>query len=252
MRLSENQRGSLWRDILAGAVGGLIAAAVLGGITFFLRNEIQDIVDARYPTCLKPTGLTQVSPDRIRPTGQSLDPAYDPSMATDGYLGSMWIPPLRPESKPAHQALYLTNEGANTLTLRLDEPVDVKLVCVNNGVANNAVAYANWGRVRTVLMWTSDNQEKTPTTLISLPTEELQQMQAVATDIGTTDTLNLQLVDSYTGLQVQTFDASSCNVPAEYAPAREDGEVPKLRYERGCLRAPIPRAGLSEVVVFTK
>ncbi|GAA1928599.1 hypothetical protein GCM10009815_23730 [Nocardioides marmoribigeumensis] len=238
--------------VVTGVLSGLVTAGLIALFTFVSRDQLAELVTRRYPTCDAPRGLTEVPRELVHPDGEALSsPDYSPTNATDGYLGSTWIPPLRPESFDAHQALYYNSVDRNTLTLRFDRSVDVALVCVNNGAAISGTIYQNWGKARTVSVWTRHDSDAQVTTLRVQPTEALQVPQQVARDLGQVQQLSITLLDSYAGLRVETYDPQSCGFEADYTDL-PDGEQAKSRYTDGCFRAPIPRAGLSEVTVFTR
>lgn len=235
-------------DLLVGIVAGVAAATTLAFCSYLFRDWLQS--EFAVPSCETPTGLVQVSNQDIQARGPAMADQWAANNAVDGYPGSLWIPPLA-ASEGTHQARFRSEPDQRTLELRLEGDPDVELVCVNNGLANSATNFVNWGRVRTVEVWTPSGDDRQVTTLQAFPGEEMLTMQTVAKDLGTVDVIHLQVNDAYSGITVETFDPDLCGQSSERV-RMPDGETAQLRFEQGCLRAAVPKAGISEVVVFAK
>lgn len=246
---AHNERGFI-TEVVTSVTTGVIAAGVTALLAFVFREPISAYVAEQNPTCDAPTGLVQVQSTDLSVVGQGDTVDHQPENAVDGYLGSLWVPPRRPESLQAHQALFFEDEAQNTIHVTLPEPTEIALICVNNGVANNREAYENWGRVRTVAVWRDRSTDADVTTLASLPPDAMQTAQQVAEDLGTTDHFTMQVKDAYAGSTIQGFDPDWCGGESERV-SRPGGETVQLRDERGCLLAPSPRAGISELTIFT-
>jgi hypothetical protein len=72
--------------------------------------------------------------------------------------------------------------------------------------------------------------------------------------IGRTEVVHLRIDSVYSGETTETFDPDDC-LPQEEAvgyrmPTLPDRETPQQRYAPGCVRAPVPVAGLAEVKVY--
>lgn len=236
-------------EMATAVASGIIATLLVAVLTYAFRGPIAEYVAQADPTCTEPTGLVQVPRESIEVKGPSDGAAYRDVNINDGYLGSLWVPPRRPESLRENRAVFFDDEGRSVLTVRLDEVTDVALVCVNNGIANNRDAYENWGRVRTVTTWVDKSSEGVTTTLASLPPDEMQTSQEIAADLDAIDHFNLRVRDAYGGSTIQGFDPNWCGGRSVTVP-RPGGESVQLRHPRGCLVAPAPRAGISELIVY--
>jgi hypothetical protein len=234
-------------QVVSGALGGVLAVVLVAVFGLWQQDRIEVWLSQSFPDCGNTSGLQAVDvASAIGP--ESEHPADD---AVDGYFGTIWIPPLKPDPDHNHRAVYLDDPAQRTIELHLADSADVRLVCVNNGLGHDPVAYSNYGKVRNIEVWTDRDSQHRRTTLPVLPDNEFQGMVDAATRLGDAKVVYLQLVDSYIGVTAETFDPDACNVEAEHAKPL-DGETPELRFDRGCINAPAPEAGLSEITVFTE
>jgi hypothetical protein len=229
-------------------VGTLIGAGLVAWISWGFQDEIREKFVR--PTCATPSGLLQVPNDELRADGES-DPGFTADAAIDGYLGSLWVPPRKVDATNPHGAVFVDSTTRRTLTLKLPSSVDLRLVCVNNGLVNSETNYLNWGKARTVQVWAGNRRDHDPVVLAANPSTDMLDMQEVARDLGESSTVHLRVDDSYNGVTVETFDPDSCGVPDSEIVRRDvDGERVELRYVDGCLRAAVPEAGISEVALY--
>src|SRR4029077_8823432 len=163
----------------------------------------------------------------VASAGPGGDPAHPAQDAVDGYLGSIWVPPLVSRADRAsddddakHAPEFLQAKAGRTLTITLPKARNVKLVCVNNGLVNSEAVYEQWGKARTVETWSDSHQTPTKTTLVSMPDPQWQEFQKIAGGLDDSRRIFIRLVDALTGVTVEDFDPDHC------APSTGDARVP--------------------------
>jgi hypothetical protein len=233
-------------NVLSGAIGGIIAAVVILVASLLFQGRLSNLATRFNPTCEHPAGLVEV---RIQADDQADSPTFQVS---DGDFGTMWQPQLEPSpAKSPHQAFFEPDPDTRTLDVRVPDNSHVRLVCANNGLANDRTHYQLYGKVRTVEVWGDNSTKHERTTLGVEPTESMQQMQEVGRNLGSPHAVHLRLVDTYAGETVTTFDPDDCDTLSAERKRQPDGETAELLYSRGCIRAAVPQAGISELVLFT-
>ena len=234
-------------SVASGAISGVVAAGLLLGISYLAKDQLSSWTTKFAASCEHPSGLVEVP--------IIVDEASDSPLAaiSDGDFGTTWTPRLEPKTlKSPHQAFFMEDPSLRTLNVRVPKGSDIKLVCANNGLANDRTHYQMFGKVRTVEVWANDDKHKTRSSLGVEPTESMQQLQEVARNLHGVDTLHLQLDDSFAGETVITYDPDDCDTDSAERLKQPDGETAELLYPRGCIRAAVPRAGISELVLFTR
>ncbi len=235
-------------NVTAGFVGGLLASLALVALLAWQSDRIARLTIASNPTCEVPTGLSPVPAKDIKSaTGPQLAPLYNPGKAIDGFGGSIWIPPIKTDG--VHPIPEFV-QGQDTLTLTLDEPHDVQLVCVVNGLANSFTNYANWARVRTVAV-SGDNKGSVQTSVLSsLGTDSFPNSQLAARALGTTRTVSIRLVNAFAGQTQESFDPDVCFKDGSKGVPKLSGMSWQPRFEQGCIVDPSPNAGLADVFLY--
>lgn len=252
-----------WANVTAGVISGLVSGVVGAVIVaLFLALRADDITDralAANPTCASPAGLRPISGQEVTATGASFTGpdgfVYKAEKAVDGYGGTMWIPPLGADPNKHPIPVFDTANDSNVLTLRLSSAQPVELVCVVNGLGNTYANYQNWGRVRTVEIWTTDPTHPRTTVLQSLGADTFPNAQFLARRLGVSSELHIRLVDAYAGLTQEFYDPDVCFEGAAKGVLASMHVPPNLvgqpRYADGCIRAPAPYAGIADVYLYT-
>ena len=70
----------------------------------------------------------------------------------------------------------------------------------------------------------------------------------LARHLDASNVVTIQINDAHAGETLESFDPNVCGQPSEEVAVGD--EVAQLRYERGCIVAAAPFAGLSEVVLY--
>lgn len=295
---SHPQPGGSWRhrlaahlpawlvDASAGFVAGVLSTIIVLGLLTWKAQTVAELTLGANPTCASPYGLRQVGIVAVEAgstqakvadgdTGGevSVDPQthYVARFAVDDASNTVWIPEIvndddvEDERETGREPEFLTADGANQLSLSLQEPADVRLVCVVNGAALWYISYQNFGRVRTVKVWGDDGDKKLGI-LQSLGSEEFPNAQVAGRNLGDVRTIHIEVVDAYAGIQVENFNARACLDGARVTP--EDGKEQKAldwfldqeavelaehvlkRWPDGCILEPKVKAGIAEVRVY--
>lgn len=271
--------GKVAASVTAGLLTALIVALVA---KVYFKDDIQRWLTTVSPTCAEPGDLTpiELSPPAASGgtaafTSQAKEGGNEPGDAVDGYLGSWWVPVLDdprvdPEDRDTWHVARLTDDAkARTLTLKLPQQMEVRLVCVVSGLPESAVRYRMLGSVRDIAVWGS-GQAESASTLQRLGENQMSQFQeAGGASIGETRQVHLRIDSVYSGETVESFDPDDC-LPerSEDQPVTDedfglfaddyrmdtlgDEETPQRRFEAGCLRAPVPVAGLAEVTIYVQ
>lgn len=256
--------------VMASLIAGLLVALLIGLVArVWLKDDIHRWLVARDPTCAEPGALVPVDVSRLEVTESAGDPSArvaegggSPEDAIDGYTGSWWVPDLEsprlnPQDKHTwHVARMATASEARTLTVVLPEKMDVRLVCVVSGLPESETRYRMHGSVRELAVWGSSSSES-PTTLQRLGAERMSYYQdAGGESIGSTVEVHLRVDSVFSGQTVETFDPDDCLPPRPAAEYRmevlADEETPQRRFAPGCIRAPVPAAGLAEVMIYVR
>lgn len=270
-------------DAWSGFLGGLLASSLLLAVLTWQAGWVADLTLGANPTCAAPRGLRQVAVADARAgstqakvadgnTGGvvSTDPGshYVARFAVDDASNTVWIPEIVNDldedgaNEPSREPEFLTADGANELTLTLDERADVRLVCVVNGSGLWYTSYQNFGRVRSVQVWGDDDDDKELGILQSLGSEDFPNTQVAGRNLGDTRTIHLELVDAYAGIQVENYNARACldgaTVEAdrraldEFIATQRVRLAPDVlyRWPDGCILEPKVKAGIAEVRVY--
>jgi hypothetical protein len=251
-------------DFGAGFLSGVLTVGVVSIGTFVARDPLHDWLVSQDPSCAEPGDLTPLS-DRDLTADESMgaaDPSFgkQPSDAVDGYAGSWWVPALAdphadPDDKHTwHVAQLQEDASTRTLVLDLDDEQDVRLVCVVNGLAESRTRYLMHGSVSAVTVWGEQRSGAKKQSLERLPAELMQTLQDAGTAIGKTSTIHLEVDAVASGETVLSNDPDDCYTAAlgtQMNPL-SDGETPQRVDQDGCIRAPVPQAGLAEVVVYVR
>jgi hypothetical protein len=174
--------------------------------------------------------------------------SYAASSVLDGNPGTLWMPPLdKPRSGRGHGEVRL-RPGQSTLILgfRDGKKRDVRLVCAVNGLASSPQRYRSWGRIRTVQTKTDVDNRSHLSVLRTLDDGSFQNGQEINLHRGSTATIKIDVIDTYHGQIVEEYDPDICN-------ARAIARDPRLQWrsdKSGCVVAPQPFAGFSEVQVY--
>lgn len=251
-RVARSRRLDFSNAVVSGVVSGIISGCILWAAATYLSNQYSDTLDTYltrlHPTCDAPGDLTQVPAEEISAQGGGTGA----DAVIDGYFGSIWLPKTERDPATPHIPTFASDASNRSLTLVLATTEDIRLVCVNNGLGNSESNYQNWGRVRSVAVASGAQTEPARTTvLLSLPVAEMQRMQEAARDLGPIDNITIRAESAYGGMTIETFDPDHCGQDSDRL-RLEDGETAQSRFVTGCIRAPVPRAGLSEVVLYAR
>jgi hypothetical protein len=81
----------------------------------------------------------------------------------------------------------------------------------------------------------------------------MQVFQEAGDDLGKTSSVHIRIDDVFAGHTVESFDPDDCH---SYARNRReslpDGETAQERDAVGCIRAPVPIAGIAEVLLYVR
>lgn len=252
-----------FREIVAGTISGVLTVGALSLFTFTQRDRIHDWLVAQDPSCADTGQLVPLGAGALKADASSaaLDPSFgqQPSDAVDGYAGSWWVPQLAsprrdPNDKHTWHVAQLKPQAASrTLVLDLPNARRVRLVCVVNGLGESRPRYLMHGTVASVTVW-GDQSAKETQSLQRLPSEQMQEYQEAARDLGMTTRVSLRVDAVGSGETVLSYDPDDCFPEAlgTQMDRLSDGETPQRPDDLGCLRAPVPSAGLSEVVVYVE
>jgi hypothetical protein len=221
-----------------------VAGVVIVVIASLAAPRLARVVANANPTCSDTRGARLVSADHLNLTAptyiDSDKQKYPPKFAMDRNPGSLWVPPMT-------KGQFSSVAGAPVLTIEFKDGKshELALVCVNNGLENSEVRYANWGRVKTVTTWMD---EGAPSTTV-LPGAGTFRGPGVALAVSPVKgkALHIQLVDYYRGEYVESSDPYICKSPLTL----NEQKIPLLD-PRGCVLKPTDIAGLSEVAVYEK
>lgn len=235
-------------NVTAGFLGGLLASLSLVALLAWQSDRVAQLTIESNPTCEVPTGLSPLPTTAIRSaSGQQSAPLYGATKAIDGFGGSIWVPPFETDGKhPVPQFI----RGEDTLTLTLDKPHDIRLVCVVNGLANSFINYANWARVRTVTVRGDGADSAQTSVLSSLGTDSFPNSQLAGKALGSTRTVSIQLVNAFAGQTEESFDPDVCFTDGSAAVKRPPGMTRQPRFAQGCIVDPSPKAGLADVFLY--
>ena len=246
------------RDILVEIGAALFTALLLSAGAVLVTPHIADRIARLNPTCEKAQGLRPLAPDELSASGPSRSKHYAATSAVDGDAGTVWVPPLRNLEDPTLKGfspwvpVFFGTEQLSTLTLTFKKPHDVSLVCVNNGFGAGDTRYENFGKVRTTMTWGDQGSAKVTAILSSFPVEDSDMLQRADADLGKVTSVHIRLIDAYAGRDVLTYDPDQCGKrtsgDSKYK-VDEDG-VQHL-YSAGCILSASPKAGLSEVAVYS-
>lgn len=256
--------------VIASLIAGLLVALVLALLAqVWLKDEIHRWLVSRDPTCAEPGDLVPVDGTQLRAAESAEDASIQiaeggatPEDAIDGYMGSWWVPDLdspRADGNDRHTwhvARLSTVPEARTLTLTLPEQMDVRLVCVVSGLPESDTRYRMHGSVRALSIWGAFG-DRSQSTLQRLGAQQMSYFQeAGGESIGFTDEVHLRVDSVFSGQTVETFDPDDCLVAETAAEHRmaslADEETPQRRFAPGCIRAPVPAAGLAEVMIYAR
>lgn len=257
--------------ILSSLFAALIAALVLGLIAkVWLKDDIYQWLVQRDPTCSEPAGLTPVDPvgvsepktDSSPPSG--VEGGASPRDAFDGYLGSWWVPHLESprvdvnDRHTWHVARLAKDPESRTLIVTLPDELEVRLVCVVSGLPESETRYRMHGSVKDLTVWGADAiDDVSQSTLQRLGPQRMNYFQDAGGEaIGSTSTVQIRVDSVFSGETVEAFDPDDCLLgegAAEYRmETLADLETPQQRYGPGCIRAPVPAAGLAEIMIYVR
>ena len=243
----------LKNEILVEVCGAVLSTELISTCAVIASRNIADYVDRINPTCSNAVGLSPVPPKDVSVSGPERSPNYAVRFADDGYLGSIWVPPLLSKEDASRDGYseyvpaFFPDDARSTVTLELNEPTDVQLVCVNNGFGAGDTRYENFGKVRTVQTWADRSDSRTTTILSYLPPEESSALQETGNALGEVGSVHIRLLDAYSGKDVVTYDPDQCGRKEKRYKVK--GGVQPL-YEDGCVLSASPKAGLSEIVLY--
>lgn len=238
-------------DAFASAAGAALSTlAILTGAYIFLGGTIEEFLTQRIPTCQTPRDLHPVPKHLVSATdgGTQSAPNFLPAKAVDGFGGSIWLPRMRINHDQPMLPTFAKKEEGRSLQVLLPEPLDVRLICVNNGLANSEWNYANWGKVRTIR--TSWDDSETISTLQSLPVERMGDEQEVARGIGVVDKFTIELIDAHAGIKIHTYNKTECGGSPEWRKGANGMTRIQSAHTEGCIIEPTRRAGLSEISIY--
>ena len=201
------------------------------------------------PTCADPRGLVEVPHEDIAVAAASADDAlYPASVVLDGRVANIWVPPpLPPAERPewmSHRKDFgVVDRSRSSLRLELTRRADVQLVCVVNGLANSYSNYVNWGRVRSVQVWTDADPSKQLSVLKSMDEGSFQNYQDVRIPRGLAEEVVIQVWDLYEGQQIVSVDPDVCGTREEVGEGRQNDPV-------GCNLNATSLAGVAEIKVY--
>lgn len=239
-------------QVVSGVIAAIVATALLSYYVQRYEAEVKQLADQLSPTCSDPAGLRALDAHDIRKTsgqayGKRNRSLYGGHQVFDGNPGSIWIPPYTAKD---HRAIF-NYPKSDTLTISLAKKQNVALVCVNNGLANTSNNYMNWGRTKDIMVW-GDGSPGGHHTLSTNSSDDFVAMQVAAQNIGETDAVHIRLMTAYVGQTIESFDPDICLSKAESRRGDKGRYKVELRDPRGCIVAPTPKAGLSEVMLFVK
>jgi hypothetical protein len=241
---SGQSSGGLLSGIVSGTISGIVAGIVIVLIAALAAPWLTRVVAYANPTCSDTRGARRVPAGEVNlkaPTYADSDKQmYPPSFAMDGNPGSLWVPPMT-------KGHFSDAAGGPVLTIEFKDGKSHKLalVCVNNGLENSEVRYANWGRVKTVTTW----MDADPPSTTALPGAGTFRGPGLALAVSPAKgkALHIKLDDYYRGEYVESSDPYICKSPV----ALNEEKIPLLD-PRGCVLKPTDIAGLSEVAVYEK
>jgi hypothetical protein len=180
--------------------------------------------------------------------------SYAPKSALDGRGGSIWIPKLVHTPENTRRGIIEFSQAPeDMLQIHFSSEQEVKLVCVVNGLANSYQNYENWGRVRTVKVWSDDASGIQTSVLQTLGSDTFPNAQFAARDLALSKDLSMQLVDAYSGLTIESFDPDVCLVKGQLVDAPNSVKpTVQPRFEQGCLVPPDSRAGISSIYLYVE
>lgn len=253
--------------VLSGFVSGvLVALAIWIVVELAFKEDIQDWLVSRDPTCQNPGDLSPVDTSTVVAEGPTSPDSVvkegggEPSDAVDGYSGSWWVPellsPRGSSDLDSWHMPHLGDETSRTLTLTLTSVHDVELVCVVSGLPESRSRYEMHGSVRDIAVWGDDPAAASQNSLVRLGLGRMRLEQEAGSSLGRTKHVHIRIDNVYSGQSVETFEADDCRrgpkAYEERLPTLEDAETPQRRYLPGCIRAPVPVAGIAEVAIYVK
>lgn len=241
-----------WRRLIE-AVPMAIATSVMTTLVLALASpRIAEYVALFRPTCADPRGLVALPVGQVAATGPSQPSEQDwaANNVANGRLADVWVPQLLPPTKRPSgysdaESLAVVDSAASTLTLSLNQPEDVQLVCAVNGLANNYSIYSNWSRVRTVQAWTDADQSAVQSTLRTMEQGSFQDFQDIQVPHGDASVVMIQVVDLYEGQQITSVDPDVCGTREEVGEGNRNDPI-------GCNLNAAPQGGFAEVRVYVQ
>lgn len=197
----------------------MVQAVVVALVLALLTPLVLEEVARAQPTCESMPGLAPVdvaadildgrasleaTPPHTQVEGERPD-LFDVRRLFDARDTSVWAVPV---DRLSRVGVTTSLEGGRldrqeplaTVTLTFDEPVDLRLACVVNGVPLDAASYLRADRVRTARVRTScDDEAGRRVELLTMPADRIHEAQTVELDCWRTEELVLEVLGVHRG-----------------------------------------------------
>lgn len=206
--------------MLKGVIEALIIAVVLTLASPLIVREAARVD----PSCSDHPGLVPVNlavrllnDEATATSTPPVDDQFAAARAFDTRTGSGWaVPVARPVSTTVEEALDLAVRSAENplavLRLEIDDPVDVRLVCVVNGTPRDPASYRRADRIQRADVAMSCREEPVTTALRTMPDDRIHEPQELEGHCNGVTYLELRVRQVYPGENI-TDPATGLRVP---------------------------------------
>jgi hypothetical protein len=226
--------------LVEGVVVGVVAMALLG-------PSLAQRLAGFDPTCDDPAGRTSMSGADLTLQGDSHSKQYSVTKVVDGLPGTVWMPKSEGNEETSSLGdLLVLDDLDDRLIVKFGDGSrhNVQLVCIVNGIANEPSIYRNTAKVRGIRLTTDAGVRES--TLRTFGDESFQNLQEVSVAPGSTDSLEIEIIDFQVGQYIETKNPARCNRDE----VRKKRSVDWLVDKSGCMIAPQPIGGIAEIQLY--